>query len=89
MHAREYLGHSDRGVLMFRKMLRRNIRSIKKGKEPNEISTDIVGNIPAYANDTIVRMAPLIDAKEDQNLCRKIGQEVARAAVSRDWSRLS
>ena len=89
VHAREYLGHSDRGVLMFRKMLRRNIRSIKKGKEPNEISTDIVGNIPAYANDTIVRMAPLIDVKEDQKLCRKIGQEVARAAVSRDWSRLS
>ena len=88
VHSREYLGHSDLGVAMFRKMLRRNIRAIKQGKDPQDISADIVGKIPAYANDTVVRVPPRNDPEADRNLCREIGQKVARAAVSRDWSEL-
>ena len=89
VHSREYLGHSDRGVAMFRKLLRRNIRAIKQGKEPQDISPEIVGKIPAYANDTVVRMPARNDPEADRKLCREIGQKVARAAVSRDWSELT
>ncbi len=88
VHSREYLGHSDRGVAMFRKMLRRNIRAIKQGKDPQHISADIVGKIPAYANDTVVCVPPRDDPVADRKLCHDIGQKVARAAVSRDWSEL-
>ena len=74
---------------MFRKLLRRNIRAIKQGKDPQDISPEVVGKIPAYANDTIVHMPSRNDPEADRKLCREIGQKVARAAVSRDWSGLA
>jgi hypothetical protein len=70
---------------MFRKILRRNIRAIKLGKLPNEISTHIVGKIPSYANDTVAYIPAHPDPAEDQKLCREIAQKVAKAAVSRNW----
>ena len=69
-------------------MLRSNIRAIKQGKDPQDISAEIVGKIPAYANDTVVHVPPQNDPEADRKLCREIGEKVARAAVSRDWSDL-
>ena len=88
IHAREYLGHSDRGIAIFRKILRNNIRAIKQGKNPEDISDQIVGNIPAYANDTVMHIPSQNDPITDQKLCREIGGIVAHAAVTRDWSNL-
>jgi len=88
IHAREYLGHSDRGITIFRKILRNNIRAIKQGKNPEDISDQIVGNIPAYANDTVMHIPSQNDPKTDQKRCREIGEIVAHAAVCRDWSNL-
>ena len=49
--AREHLGESDRGIILFRKLLRDQIRAVENGDDPLGINTD-------PAKDEIIRLIP-------------------------------
>jgi len=49
--AREHLGESDRGIILFRKLLRDQIRAVQNGEEPVGINTD-------PRKDEIIRLIP-------------------------------
>ncbi len=49
--AREHLGESDRGIILFRKLLRDQIRAVESGDDPLGINTD-------PAKDEIIRLIP-------------------------------
>lgn len=77
VHSKEYLIPNDRGVVMFRKLLRQQIRALKSGDEKRlklKRPTDL---IPTYAQDTIVRTAAAGgDPEDDRRLLVDTGRKV-------------
>jgi len=52
VHALERLGTTDRGVIMFRKLLRRAIKDVQEGRDPQNASPDAV-SITVIAGNTV------------------------------------
>jgi hypothetical protein len=77
VHEKEYLVPSDRGVVMFRKLLRQQIKALKSGEVQKQKVDRPAGLIPTYAQDTILRR-PLGNASTDEDRKRliEIGREV-------------
>jgi len=74
IHAREHLGHTDRGVTMFRRLLRRAIRQVAEGGRLEQTAEE--GRwIPTYCHDTIVRIPPKPGA-DDCALLREVARKV-------------
>jgi phenylpropionate dioxygenase-like ring-hydroxylating dioxygenase large terminal subunit len=54
VHALERLGTTDRGVIMFRKLLRRAIQEVREGRDPQNVSRDPAGScITVVAGNTV------------------------------------
>jgi phenylpropionate dioxygenase-like ring-hydroxylating dioxygenase large terminal subunit len=55
VHALEHLGHSDTGVLMFRRLLSQAIAAVEKGKDPPGIARDPANRVvsPASRNQVL------------------------------------
>src|SRR5262249_40815868 len=77
VHALEHLGTTDRGVTMFRKILRRGTRAVKRGAVPIPSGPT---RVPTYVHDTVVRV-PTQATGEDKELLREIGREVTKIVV--------
>jgi phenylpropionate dioxygenase-like ring-hydroxylating dioxygenase large terminal subunit len=85
IHALEHLGASDRGVIMFRKLLRQQIRVVRQGEDPKGI--DAMGNKPiaTYLRNTSFVVPPRPSPEEDRKLWREMARKVAEEAlVDRD-----
>ncbi len=76
IHALEHLASTDRGVIMFRKLLRQGIRAVASGKDP-EAPTRKGESIPTYSHDTILRIPPR-PGKDDRQLLREVAGTVTR-----------
>jgi hypothetical protein len=80
VHALEHLGATDRGVIMFRQLLRRGIRAVRAGEAPQGLYRDEGGAvIPTYCNDTIVCVPPASTQEEDRELMRATGRALAES----------
>jgi phenylpropionate dioxygenase-like ring-hydroxylating dioxygenase large terminal subunit len=79
VHGLEHLGATDRGVSMFRNQIRRGIRAVKAGDEPQGLSRDAGAVIPTYCNDTIVHIPPAETPIADRQLMRQTGRRLAEA----------
>jgi hypothetical protein len=86
IHKLEHLVSSDRGVIMYRKLIREGIRSLKAGRgspahhaalNPDEV-------VPTYGQDTVMRVPRAATAEADKELLREVGRRVARAALDKD-----
>jgi phenylpropionate dioxygenase-like ring-hydroxylating dioxygenase large terminal subunit len=77
VHAMEHLGSSDRGVIMFRKLLRAGIRAVKSGKDPRGVVRTKGDPIATYAQDTVLRVPPEATPEADRKLLQEIGRKVA------------
>jgi len=77
VHAMEHLGSSDRGVIMFRKLLRAGIRAVKNGQDPKGLVRTPGAPIPTYAQDTVLRVPPEATPEAERALLREIGGKVA------------
>jgi hypothetical protein len=77
IHALEHLGATDRGVIMFRQQIRRGIRSVQEGRDPEGLCRDADTAIPTYANDTVVHVPPAATPDEDPHLLRETGRRLA------------
>ena len=82
-HAAEHLGTSDKGVALFRRRLRDDIRAVVDGDRPYRASDHVAAPIPTYAGDNVLRIPPVAGA-DDATLIRDVSREVARTIVSAD-----
>ena len=85
VHKLEHLVSSDRGVIMYRKLIRDGIRSLKNGRRTPEhhAALNPAAVVPTYGQDTVVRVARAATPEADHELLRKVGREVARTALDK------
>ena len=76
VHAEERLATTDKGVALYRRMLRRAVRELADGTEPPRLRPGPDGRVPTMAGDVIVR-APA-SGRDDVELQRTMGREVGR-----------
>ena len=79
IHGFEHLGATDRGIILFRRQIRRGIRAVAEGRDPDGLfrQDDLV--IPTYCNDTIVHVTPAATPEADQKLMRETGWKLAQS----------
>ena len=82
VHGLEHLGATDRGITMFRNQLRRGIRAVRAGEDPQGISRDDGAVIPTYCNNTVLRLPAPPDAIADRKLMRETGRQLARSYLA-------
>ena len=79
IHALEHLGTTDRGVIMFRQLIRRGIRAVQAGHAPEGLGQKAGTIVPTYCNDTIVRVPAASTAEEDRRVMRMTGRALAES----------
>jgi nitrite reductase/ring-hydroxylating ferredoxin subunit len=77
IHGLEHLGVTDRGVTMFRQLLRHGIRAVQDGRTPGGLCREADSIIGTYANDTVVRVPPAATEEDDRQLMRATGRKLA------------
>jgi phenylpropionate dioxygenase-like ring-hydroxylating dioxygenase large terminal subunit len=77
IHGLEHLGATDRGVTMFRRQVRRGIRSVKEGLDPEGLSPEEGRVIPTYCNDTVVQVPQAATPEADKKLMRETARRLA------------
>ena len=55
VHALERLGTTDRGVILFRKLLRRAIEDVRLGRDPQGVFRDAADNLIMVTSGNTVR----------------------------------
>ncbi len=83
IHGLEHLGATDRGIIMFRRQLRRGISAVAEGRDPDGLPREEGGVVPTYCNDTVVRVPPAETAAADQKLMRETGWKLAQSYLER------
>ena len=76
VHSEERLGTTDKGVALYRRMLRQAVRDLADGKEPPPHRRGPDGRVPTMAGDVIVRVPPT--NRDDIELQRVMGREIGR-----------
>jgi hypothetical protein len=83
VHKLEHLVGSDKGVIMYRKLIREGIRAVKNGNRPLGVypEANTSAGINTYGRDTVVKVprAPTLEA--DKKLMREVGRKVARGEL--------
>jgi hypothetical protein len=82
IHGLEHLGFTDRGVTMFRQLLRHGIRAVQDGRSPNGLCRETDTVIGTYANDTVVRLPAAATAENDRQLMRATGRKLAESYLA-------
>jgi phenylpropionate dioxygenase-like ring-hydroxylating dioxygenase large terminal subunit len=77
VHALEHLGHTDRGVIMLRRIIRQGIRAVQAGSDPKGLLRTPAPAIATYSQDTVVRVPQAASLEADQALLREVGRKVA------------
>jgi len=85
-HAKEHLATSDKGVALFRRRLRNDIRALADGTPPYRASDHLEAPIPTYAGDNVLRIPP-VDGADDAALLLDMSRKVASVIVSHDHLR--
>ena len=75
--ALEHLGTQDRGVVMFRRIVRRGIQAVQKGQDPKGFYMSQADVPPTFANDRVVASTEL-PGPADPAALRAFGDKVAR-----------
>ena len=76
VHAGERLATTDKGVALYRRMLREAIRNLAAGDEPPQLRTGPNDLVPTMAGDVIVRVPA--SNEDDVALQRTVGRAVGR-----------
>ena len=82
VHDMEHLATSDVGVILFRNLLRKEIREMLEGQEPVRAPVDENGITRTNANDTVLRLVAAPTEPEDIKLMRETGRKVAEEYVN-------
>jgi nitrite reductase/ring-hydroxylating ferredoxin subunit len=79
VHGLEHLSATDRGVSMLRNQIRRGIRAVKAGKDPDGVFRGTAGTVPTYCNNTVMRMPPAKTEASDKKMMREAGLRLAKS----------
>jgi nitrite reductase/ring-hydroxylating ferredoxin subunit len=83
-HNLEHLTVCDKGVMMLRRLLRKELRKIESGERPNVSSVKSNGAIPTYCHDTVMDICKP-GSGDDNELLLRIGREVSDLIVDGDY----
>lgn len=72
---REHLGSQDRGVVMFRRYIRRNIEAVERGEDPHGVYRHDPGVLASYANDRVVPVAEVGEDADDPAVLRAFAEQ--------------
>ncbi len=78
LHGLEHLSETDRGVSMFRRLMRRGIRAVRAGNDPAGVLREAVAAIPTYCNNTVMHMPPAASEPMDKKMMRAAGMRLAK-----------
>lgn len=84
IHALEHLGTTDRGVSMLRGMVRKGVRAVVDGQEPDCMRGAPGRVISTYCSDSVVRV-PRRTGRNDEIVLRDIGRAVASVVIDEDY----
>ena len=85
LHGRERLGATDGGVILYRKLLRREIRKVAEGHAPMNTRLHPDRPVATYCHNTVIKVPPAPTAAEDRALCLEFGREVTRRILAGDY----
>jgi hypothetical protein len=77
-HSKEHLSYHDRGVAMFRRLLKRGIEAVQRGEDPAELAQEIVSRpLPSFATDRVVPISSIDGNPDDPEVLRALGRKLA------------
>ncbi len=82
LHALEHLSETDRGVSMFRRLMRRGIRAVRDGNDPAGVSREAGAVISTFCNNTVMHMPPAATEAMDKKMMRAAGMRLAKNYLS-------
>ena len=77
-HSKENLGHLDRGVMLFRRILRRSIEAVQRGEDPPYMYRWDGQPTPTYGTDRVIRAADAGGDADDPRFLKELSHKVAR-----------
>jgi len=77
VHALEHLASTDRGVIMFRKIVRDGIRAVAAGRDPRFLLRAPAPPMATACQDTVLRIPQETDPAADKHLLHETGRKVA------------
>jgi len=77
VHALEHLASTDRGVIMFRKIVRDGIRAVAAGRDPRFLLRAPAPPMATACQDTVLRIPQEADPAADKHLLHETGRKVA------------
>lgn len=80
LHAMEHLTYCDKGVVMLRKLLRRDIRKVAAGEAVPLSTLRVNGLIPTYCHDSVLGIPP-VAGHDDLELQEEVGRRVTEIVV--------
>jgi nitrite reductase/ring-hydroxylating ferredoxin subunit len=83
LHAMEHLTYCDKGVVMLRKLLRRDIRKLAAGEDVPTSTLRSNNLIPTYCHDSVLGVPP-VPGHDDLELQEEIGRRVTEIVVEGD-----
>ena len=75
---KEHLGAQDRGVVLFRRYIARNIEAVERGENPHGVWLEDPGVLPSYANDRIVHVNDVPGDPDDPAALRAFAEATAK-----------
>ncbi|MAQ53902.1 MAG: aromatic ring-hydroxylating dioxygenase subunit alpha [SAR202 cluster bacterium] len=81
IHGMEHLGATDRGITMFRKLVKDGIKAVQEGRDPDVLSRDDKP-VSTYCNDTVVYSPPVGNVEEDIKAMREVGRKLAEDYIA-------
>jgi phenylpropionate dioxygenase-like ring-hydroxylating dioxygenase large terminal subunit len=76
VHGLEHLGHTDRGITLFRRQVRRGIQAVREGRNPEGISPSGDKLMPTFCNDTVVYAPPVSTPEMERQLLLDTGRRL-------------
>ena len=74
-------------MILFRKLLRQQIRAVQQGKQPRNTKAGNGKAIPTYLRNTSVVTPPAATPAADRKLWRQVARQVAEEAIKDSTSR--
>ncbi|MBT6117408.1 MAG: aromatic ring-hydroxylating dioxygenase subunit alpha [Rhodospirillaceae bacterium] len=76
-HSREHLGLTDRGVTMYRRLVRDGVRAVAAGQVPKGLQAEAPPEpLRTFANNTVKRVPPAPTEEDDRALRLEFGREI-------------
>ena len=80
-HSLEHLTQCDKGVVMLRRLLMKEIRKLEAGEALTNSPLRSHGTVPTYTHDTVVEIPPRA-GEDDVELLRRVGRDITQIVTA-------